>query len=84
MLGGGGTQISGQTQQTTSSKSGDASGSSYVAIDNSMVIGGGGSLTKGSMGTPAGEAVANMAGTQYFLPAMIAMGVVVAFLAFRK
>ena len=70
---------------SATSRSGDAAGSSYNVIDNSMVIGGGGSLTKGSTGTPAGEAYANTIGTPgWVLPGFIALGTVLVFLLIRK
>lgn len=75
--GGGGTSMQAETKSTATS--GDVSSDSYNLIDNSMVIGGGGSLTKGAMGTPAAGGTAGQLIPNWALAAGIGLAVVALF-----
>lgn len=72
--------ISGSSSQSASQTTAQ---SSYFMQDSSMVVGGGGSLTKGSMGTPAGQAL-GMNYLSWLIPGAIAAAVVAGFFLLKR
>jgi hypothetical protein len=82
--GGGMPSMQGEAKTSSEATGGNITSESYTTVDNSMVVGGGGSLTKGSTGTPGGIAGGLTGLPSWTVAGLVGMAVVIAFMAFRK